>query len=561
MAAITTPSTDTPRPRLFQSGRAAARGCFARSVAALAVLIVLCCQAPTRGDVVDAGAGADIEHERWFVVQMLGEKAGWAMSRRFVDADGHIVSVDRFEFSLGRMGQDIEIAVESRFVETRDHKPVRIVSIMGLGAEPTETTYEFSDDGKTVTETTRRGDGRPRTRTTNAPAGTWLTPAQISEFVRKRLEADAESIAYATIEASSSLQVVLVRAKVLERTVVEALGKRVPAIKWESTTSVMPDIKMISYVDEQGEDIRSTVNLGGISMEFIVTEKELALAPFDAPEMMAATMVTPVGDVPDPRSSRSASYLLRLTGDDAEARMPDMLDAGGQRVQRLDARTVRVTIDLDRPVAMDEPTMRAARSPETIGSSSMIDLEDAALRDALNQALDGIGDDATPHAKAEAIRRFVYQFIDRKSLGVGFATASETCRTREGDCSEHATLLAALLRLAGIPARTVSGLVYVDQFMDTERVFGFHMWTQALLPIEPGADGSPRWAWIDLDAALSTEHPTDAARIAVVASTLADGDTINSMVDIAVLMGQLGIEVEEPNAPRNERPRGAEGAR
>ena len=73
------------------------------------------------------------------------------------------------------------------------------------------------------------------------------------------------------------------------------------------------------------------------------------------------------------------------------------------------------------------------------------------------------------------MRASVHHYIDDKSLGVGFASASEVCATREGDCSEHAVLLVALLRAAGIPSRAVSGVVYVDSFVGERQVFGFHV--------------------------------------------------------------------------------------
>ena len=60
--------------------------------------------------------------------------------------------------------------------------------------------------------------------------------------------------------------------------------------------------------------------------------------------------------------------------------------------------------------------------------------------------------------------------------------------SREGDCTEHAVLLAALARACGIPARVAIGLVYVDQAGG----FGYHMWTEMYLSGH----------WIPLDATL-----------------------------------------------------------
>jgi hypothetical protein len=133
----------------------------------------------------------------------------------------------------------------------------------------------------------------------------------------------------------------------------------------------------------------------------------------------------------------------------------------------------------------------------------------------------------------------VYSYIDEKSLDVGFATASEVARTQQGDCTEHAVLLAAILRARGIPSRVVSGLIYVDEFVGERGIFGFHMWTQALLPDEQGVE-----RWVDLDATLPS-NDFDAAHIGVAVSTLGGADRVNTMAAVAPLLGTLTIEVDE----------------
>lgn len=108
-------------------------------------------------------------------------------------------------------------------------------------------------------------------------------------------------------------------------------------------------------------------------------------------------------------------------------------------------------------------------------------------------------------------------------------------------------LLAALLRTQGIPSRVVSGVVYVDQFVGNREVFGYHMWTQALLPDEPDRLGDPEAVhrWVDLDAAV---RPFGGTHIAMATSGLADGDVINSMVALVDLLGDLEVEVIETGA-------------
>jgi len=121
---------------------------------------------------------------------------------------------------------------------------------------------------------------------------------------------------------------------------------------------------------------------------------------------------------------------------------------------------------------------------------------------------------------------------------VGFATASEVARTREGDCTEHAVLLAAMLRADGIPARVASGLVFVDSFAGRENIFGYHMWTQALVEDE---SGQPRW--LDLDATLPPRTPFDASHITLSTSTLEEGGSSNALIALVPLLGRLEIEI------------------
>jgi len=62
---------------------------------------------------------------------------------------------------------------------------------------------------------------------------------------------------------------------------------------------------------------------------------------------------------------------------------------------------------------------------------------------------------------------------------LGYASATDALRTRSGDCTEYAVLLAALARAQNIPARLAYGLVYADRFSGKKDVFSPHAWVQA----------------------------------------------------------------------------------
>ena len=61
---------------------------------------------------------------------------------------------------------------------------------------------------------------------------------------------------------------------------------------------------------------------------------------------------------------------------------------------------------------------------------------------------------------------------------LGYGSAAEVLRTRSGDCTEFAVLLAALARARGIPTRVAYGLVYADRFSGKKDVFSPHAWVQ-----------------------------------------------------------------------------------
>jgi transglutaminase-like putative cysteine protease len=77
---------------------------------------------------------------------------------------------------------------------------------------------------------------------------------------------------------------------------------------------------------------------------------------------------------------------------------------------------------------------------------------------------------------ADDVVTYVYRFIEHKHMARGFDVASIVAEKREGDCTEHAVLTAALLRGTGFPAHVVLGLALV-RIDDQWRAFG-HAWTE-----------------------------------------------------------------------------------
>ncbi|MHC4698640.1 MAG: transglutaminase-like domain-containing protein, partial [Planctomycetota bacterium] len=166
---------------------------------------------------------------------------------------------------------------------------------------------------------------------------------------------------------------------------------------------------------------------------------------------------------------------------------------------------------------------------EYLDGNLMINIADPQLIELAKRAA---GREEEPFALADTLRRFVTDYVATKSLNIGFATASEVCRMKEGDCSEHAVLLAALGRLKGLPSRVVVGLVYVPRLGGRSDVFGYHMWTQFMI------DG----VWFDVDAALR-ETDCSPTRIAFATSSLKDAGLADLSLPLLSKIGGITIDI------------------
>ncbi|MEM0913189.1 MAG: transglutaminase domain-containing protein [Planctomycetota bacterium] len=481
------------------------------------------------------GASADeaVEFERWYVMRLDGERVGHAVSRQITvageDGGERIVSEQDVVMSFRRGAMALTIEQSSRAVETPEGEPIEVEQRLLLGQLPQSARYTFDDAGAVMVS--EQGGRRTERRVPGLPEGA-LMPAAAQRNIAAALAEGAESIELTTADYSSGLRAVDVTMTVAGEEDVEVLGKVVPAIAWDATASAMPGAKLREYVDAEGRPLKSTVDLGGMQLEMITADEAIATAAVDPPELMASTLITPSRPIEKPRELRRAVY--ELVWDRPMRGQIELVETAFQQVAWVDDRTARVTVDL-----ADEPALGVLDEPESyLASSPMIDWQDVAV-----SRLASRGD--LPHRAAMNLLRMhrrVHEAIETADLSVGFATASEVARTRTGDCTEHALLLAAVLRANDVPSRVVTGLIYADQFLGQRGVFGYHMWTQAW------ADhGNGEGQWVDLDATLPAgdSYGFDATHIALTASALSAEEGFNDLAELAVLIGGMSIRVVE----------------
>ena len=193
------------------------------------------------------------------------------------------------------------------------------------------------------------------------------------------------------------------------------------------------------------------------------------------PELVYTMFVTMSSPIPDVYEARMVQLAVRVKGDKKPESF-ELPSGGFQRVVPIDEdkNQLHVTIDLQDP---QKATAAELVDPEYRAPSAMVDSSDevvielshqvdAALRKEGFRLPKGKDKDLPPRtqlALTYALRDLVHSHISSKHLSTAYASASETVRTGSGDCTEHAVLLAALLKARSIPARVCHGLVYVEQ--------------------------------------------------------------------------------------------------
>ena len=127
-----------------------------------------------------------------------------------------------------------------------------------------------------------------------------------------------------------------------------------------------------------------------------------------------------------------------------------------------------------------------------------------------------------PIEKIKKILFWVYKNIEKRPV-LSVPDALSTLENRIGDCNEHAILLAALSRAAGIPARIEAGLVYLNG--------RFYYHALNLLYV---------CKWVTADS-LFGQIPADITHIRF------SGGTPENQLDLIGVIGKVKLTIIEPN--------------
>jgi len=467
---------------------------------------------------IDVSEDQEDETE-YFALLMEGKKVGYAIQKRDVEGEKVTTSVD-LKITLSRTGIPVSVQTRAKTFETIKGKPLGFELEQAMGIMASKTTGTIDEQGKVKVKTGQQ-----------EVEFDWPEGAVMSEGMRLlHLEHGlAEGTNY-TVKMfdPSMMQVVDVEVKVGSKQNVDLLGRVVALIEVTSTISLPQTGPMVSteYYDDELSLQKSVMPVMGMTIEQVACSKEFALGEIDVLEVVDKMFMKspkPLGDV---GSAKSITYYLSPIQETADLRIPS---GDNQRVEQLSNGNLILTVE---PVAAPKGVSfpYKGNDPEALEAlkpSRYVESDQKIIIDLAKRAVGRTSDAAEAISRIEA---FVADYVEDKNLSVGYASAAEVAASKQGDCTEHAVLAAALCRAVGIPAQVVTGLAYVEEWGTVMNGFGGHAWARAYVGGK----------WIGIDAAFrgTGRGGYDAGHITLAAGSGNPEDFLN----LIGTMGQFKIE-------------------
>lgn len=476
-----------------------------------------------------AAAGEEtVELDAWYALYVGDAKVGWTWQRtvRFEAADGskRWRSESGTYMLLTRGGQELKITEEGHTIEDAAGQILSFEKSQNMGMGPMQTTGRLVD---AKFEITTAG----QTQVVDYPAGA-VGPVRVNTLLVAKGIREGTVLEGKVFVADLPTQAIDVKIEVGKQEEVDLFGRKKLLWRAKSTTSLLPNPEVV-WMDESGETWSSVIEIPMLGkMRTVRTEKEVAQSDVQPTEVFFDSLIEPKGLIDAPRRLPRATY--RLTGTDLDQAF---VEGPGQRVTERGEgwAIVEVSVPLDPAAPFEPPFEMDASLAPYLKANALLELEDEKIRELAAGAPAAAGNAVD---LARWIEEFVRGYIDNKSFGVGFGTAAEVARAREGDCTEHGVLCAALARALGLPSRVVVGLAYLDTSrsdkIEADGVFGYHMWTEVLVAAD---------TWMPIDAALGG---MDATHLAMGRSDLASVSPLADLLfPILGAMGDLEIEILE----------------
>jgi hypothetical protein len=479
-----------------------------------AALLVLALAAP-------ALAEETTHADDWYAVYLNGQKAGHAHTvvLKITDptaaaSSATWVTTTDTQLKLSRMGAEVELVIGTRIEENAEGR------VTGFRQTQSMSEVDIVTQGRLAGDVLRLDQNGVPGRVAY-PEGA-LGPAAVDRRVAAAgfEPGTTTTVRGFTTEAPGTAAELTFAVEGTEG--VHVIDRKLRLHKVKTTNSQSAARSMFLWYDGNGRMQVSESDVPGVGVLRMVRTSELLARAVSSPaEVFASSLIEPDRGIEGPRRARRAVFrFARIDGEAFEAKL---YEGEGQTVGPLQedgSRTIAVERwEPPRDFEALQRPVEGAGLESYLAPSAYLESDDPLLRE---HAVRTVGDQTDALVCARRIEAYVRTLVADKSMDVGFATAAETVRSREGDCSEHAMLTAAMARAVGLPSRVVMGLVYVPGLsgagVGPKGAFGYHMWTEVLVAED---------RWFPIDAAIGG---FDATHIAMAKSDLSTTSPVSQMI-------------------------------
>jgi hypothetical protein len=489
------------------------------ALSVFSIFVVIACLVP----MTLAGSKADSDETEYLAVFMEGKKVGHAVETRTV-SDDKVTTTEDVTITISRGGISITVEMTEISIETTKGEPLGFESMQKLGIMGSMTVKGQIDKQGLVSLTTN-SMGAEQKSTLQWPQGAVMAEGLRLQTLKKGLK---EGTQYSVkIFSPGMMQALDADVLIGAEQNVDLLGRVVP-LREVTTTLIMPGAGKVvstSYVDNDLQMQKTIAPIAGMQVEMVACTKEFALGQNDVLELIDKMFLASPEPLTNLASAKSITYILSPVKEGADFTIPSN---DNQKAQQLDNGRVILKVEpVAAPAGVRFPYKgQDAAILEAMKPTRFLQSDDEQVVELARRAIGGTKDAAEAARKIEA---FVADYIENRSLSVGYASAAEVAKSRQGDCSEFAVLTAAMCRAVGIPAQVVAGVAYVDDFLGN-RGFGGHAWVQAYIGDK----------WIGLDASFkgAGRGGYDADHIAL---AVGNGEPVD-FFNLASTLGQFKID-------------------
>lgn len=307
------------------------------------------------------------------------------------------------------------------------------------------------------------------------------------------------------------------------------LGERMNL--WRVRAEMRSIIPLVTeeWIDEEGNIWKSVSQVSFMTTTSIRMPEEKALEMSEEYLDIAFSTIIPSNVIfEDPLQVKEITF--KLSGVSPETLKGLPFDDGSQTLleSREDFSLVRTNSQIFREQESVSLPIEADGFAEELESTEICQSDDPGIVETARKI---VGDEKNAWRAAKKIAEWVSREM-RPNYDVGFATAAEILKNREGDCSEHTVIMVALCRAVGIPARAAVGIMYADG------IFAYHMWPEVYVGRWINLDA--KWLAIDQETG---EYFTDATHIKMGRSRL-DENIFQEMVGaVSEILGKLELEI------------------